>query len=141
MVEVGVARSFRARHRLMLAGGSVHEDTHDYRVEAVVRGASLPATGILLDLDVLGAALAACLAELDAADLDALPAFAGRPTTVEIVADHIWHQVREGTAASAPLAALRVTVFESADAWAAVDRAFAEQPLAEPALAEPASRG
>lgn len=126
MVEVGVARPFRARHRLVLAGGSVHDDAHDYRVEAVVRGPAIPETGMLLDLDVLSAALEACLAELDASDLDALDAFAARATTVENVADHIWRRVREGIDGSVGLASLRVTVFESADAWASMDRAIAE---------------
>jgi hypothetical protein len=47
---------------------------------------------------------------------------AGRNTTVETVAEYIWTQVRENVAHGPGLAGLRVTVFESADAWASVDR-------------------
>ena len=60
--------------------------------------------------------------ELDSVDLGSLTAFAGRNTTVETVAEHIWTHVREGLAPASSLAALRVTVYESADAWASVDR-------------------
>jgi 6-pyruvoyltetrahydropterin/6-carboxytetrahydropterin synthase len=129
MFEVGVARTFHALHQLEAEEASAsHEHSHDYRCEVVVRGAELDENAMLLDLDALGAAVADCLAELDAADLDELPAFAGRSTTVETVADHIWDHVRDllapgssGSSASS-LVGLRVTVYESGDAWASVDR-------------------
>ena len=127
MIEVGAARVFHALHQLVNdgdAGSQTHEHDHDYRVEAVVRGTALPESGMLLDLDELHAALAECLDELDRADLDALPMFEGRATTVEIVADHVWHHLggRIRESGSAALESLRVTVFESPDAWASVDR-------------------
>jgi hypothetical protein len=77
---------------------------------------------MLLDLDALRAALFACLAELDAADLGTLPAFEGRQTTVETVAEHIWSHVRDLLAAPSGILGFRVTVYETADAWASVDR-------------------
>ena len=77
---------------------------------------------MLVDLDLLGAALSECLAELDSVDLGSLAAFAGRNTTVETVAEHVWTHVRDGLARAPALASLRVTVYESADAWATVDR-------------------
>lgn len=123
MFEVGVARTFHALHHLeQEARGAPHDHDHDYRVEAVVRGEALTENGMLLDIDVLTAALAACLEELDASDLDTFPAFAGRNTTVEVVADHVWEHVRGAVPHSAPVESLRVTVYESTDAWAAVDR-------------------
>ena len=127
MIEVGAARIFHALHHLVDGGDEgpqAHEHDHDYRVEAVVRGTSLPESGMLLDLDELHAALAECLDELDRADLDALPMFDGRATTVEIVADHVWQHLggRIRTTGSGELESLRVTVFESPDAWASVDR-------------------
>ena len=127
MIEIGAARVFHALHRIVNAGDVAsheHEHDHDYRVEAVVRGTALPESGMLLDLDELRAALAECLDELDRADLDELPMFEGRATTVEIVADHVWGHLsgRIGGSASDALDSLRVTVFESPDAWAAVDR-------------------
>ncbi len=122
MFEVGVARTFHALHQLEPeeASGN-HEHSHDYRAEVVVRGGELDENAMLLDLDALGAALSECLSELDSADLDALPAFAGRSTTVETVAEHIWNHVRGRLAPAAALHGLRVTVYESGDARATVD--------------------
>ena len=123
MFEVGVARTFHALHQLKAEDPAAsHEHSHDYRAEVVARGEQLDQNAMLLDLDALGAALSACLAELDAADLGTLAAFEGRETTVETVADHIWSHVRDLLAAPSALFGLRVTVYESADAWASVDR-------------------
>jgi 6-pyruvoyltetrahydropterin/6-carboxytetrahydropterin synthase len=121
MFEVGVARTFHALHQLEDDSAS-HEHSHDYRVEVVLRGDGLDENSMLLDLDALGAAVSGSLTELDAADLDVLPAFAGRNTTVEIVAEYVWSDVRTRLTPGAALASLRVTLYESADAWASVDR-------------------
>ncbi len=127
MFEVGVARTFHALHQLETDDGhdhaepGQHEHSHDYRAEAVVRGYELDDAGMLLDIDRLTAALAECLAELDAADLDTLPTLAGTPTTVEAVAAHIWEHVRDRIGVTG-LESLRVTVHESPEAWAAVDQ-------------------
>ena len=121
--EVGASADLRALHRipwLPPPEGELH--AHDYRVEVVVRGDTLSPDGMLLDLDQLNAALSDCLAELDSADLDQLPSFAGVNTTVEMVAAHIWEQVRDRLPAGHGLGALRVTLFETADAWASIDR-------------------
>jgi 6-pyruvoyltetrahydropterin/6-carboxytetrahydropterin synthase len=123
MFEVGVARTFHALHQLEDDSATAsHEHSHDYRVEVVVRGDGLDENSMLLDLDALRAAVSGSLTELDAADLDVLPAFAGRNTTVEIVAEYVWSDVRTRLAPGAALASLRVTLYESADAWASVDR-------------------
>ena len=123
MYEVGVGRTFHALHQLEEdVGSEPHQHSHDYRVEAVVGGEALAEGGMLLDLDLLAAALADCLTELDSSDLDSLSEFAGQNTTVEVVADHIWHHVRDRIDASAELESLRVTVYESGDAWASVAR-------------------
>lgn len=123
MFEVGVARTFHALHQLEEdVGAAPHEHEHDYRVEAVVRGEALSEGGMLLDLDVLAAALSDCLTELDSTDLDSLATFAEQNTTVEVVAEHVWGHVREGIGGSAALHSLRVTVYESAEAWASIDR-------------------
>ncbi len=123
MFEVGVARSFHALHQLEGDDAAAsHEHSHDYRAEVVARGERLDENAMLVDLDLLGAALSECLAELDSVDLGSMAAFAGRNTTVETVAEHIWTHVRDGLARATTLAELRVTVYESADAWASVDR-------------------
>ena len=123
MFEVGVARTFHALHQLEAEDPAAsHEHSHDYRVEVVARGERLDENAMLVDLDLLGAALSECLTELDAVDLGSLAAFEGRNTTVETVAEHIWTHVRDRMALASGLAGLRVTVFESPDAWASVDR-------------------
>lgn len=123
MYEVGAASTFHALHQLEAEDASVgHEHSHDYRVEVVVRGDRLAENGMLLDLDLLRDALATCLAELDAADLDGLPIFSQGSTTVEAVAEHVWTHVAGLVISAAALRALRVTVYEAADAWASVDR-------------------
>jgi 6-pyruvoyltetrahydropterin/6-carboxytetrahydropterin synthase len=128
MFEVGVARTFHALHQLETEDPSAsHEHSHDYRAEVVARGERLDQNGMLLDLDALGAALTACLTELDAADLGTLAAFEGQETTVEAVAEHIWSHVRDLLAAPTAVLGLRVTVYESADAWASVDRPLLER--------------
>jgi 6-pyruvoyltetrahydropterin/6-carboxytetrahydropterin synthase len=124
MFEVGVARTFHALHQLEdETVAATHEHSHDYRVEVMVRGDELDENSMLLDLDALGGAVSGCLSELDAADLDSLPAFAGRNTTVEVVAAYVWDDLRDRVAsAGGALGSLRVTLYESPDAWASVDR-------------------
>lgn len=125
MFEVGVARAFLALHQLEEDDASMpKQHQHEYRVEVVVRGEALGESGMLLDLDVLGATLSECLRPLESADLDSLPLFAGRNTTVEVLAEHIWDFVGPRVAGSAPLRSVRVTVRESADAWASIDQAL-----------------
>ena len=123
MFEVGVARTFHALHQLEAEDAvASHEHSHDYRAEVVGRGERLDENAMLVDLDLLGSALSECLTELDSVDLGSLEAFAGRNTTVETVAEHIWTHVRDRLARASALVGLRVTVYESADAWASVDR-------------------
>ncbi len=122
MYEVGVARSFHAAHQLEESPSAGDHHEHDYRVEVVVRGAALDANGMLLDLDALGAAVDGCLAELESVELESLETFEQESTTVENVAEHIWNHVRDLINAPPQLISMRVTVHESADAWASVDQ-------------------
>lgn len=124
MYEVGVARSFHAAHQLEESPSAGDQHEHDYRVEAIVRGNVLEANGMLLDLDALGAALAECLDELESVELESLETFEHENTTVENVAQHIWNHVRELIDPPPQLTSLRVTVRESADAWASVDQSL-----------------
>jgi 6-pyruvoyltetrahydropterin/6-carboxytetrahydropterin synthase len=125
MYEVGVGGAFHATHRLEgIVGDDGPRHSHGYRVEVVVRGESISEDGMLLDLDRLNAALSECLGELDSTDLDELAPFAGQETTVERVAGHIWEGIRDSLDGEEGLSSLRVTVFESPDAWAAIDRSL-----------------
>ena len=122
MYEVGVARSFHAAHQLDESPSAGDHHEHDYRVETVVRGSALDANGMLLDIDALGAAVGGCLAELESVELESLETFEPESTTVENVAEHIWNHVRDLIGAAPQLTSMRVTVHESADAWATVDQ-------------------
>ena len=121
MHEVGVAREFEAAHQLEESPSAGDEHDHRYRVDAIVRGETLGTDGMLLDLDQLGAALDGCLAELESANLETLAIFAGRSTTVEVVSLHIWEHLRDLMLPAPQLDSLRVTVHESAEAWASID--------------------
>jgi 6-pyruvoyltetrahydropterin/6-carboxytetrahydropterin synthase len=128
MFEVGVARTFHALHQLEAEDpAAAHEHSHDYRAEVVALGERLDENAMLVDLDLLGAALSDCLEELDSVDLGSLAEFAGRNTTVETVAEHIWTHVLDRMGRPSALIGLRVTVYESADAWASVDRPVTER--------------
>ena len=124
MYEVGVARSFHAAHQLDESQSAGEHHEHDYRVEAIVRGDALEANGMLLDLDALGAGMDKCLDELESVELGALEAFEHENTTVENVAEHIWNHVRQLIDPPPQLTSMRVTVHESFDAWASVDKSF-----------------
>jgi 6-pyruvoyltetrahydropterin/6-carboxytetrahydropterin synthase len=124
MYEVGVARSFHAAHQLEESPSAGDQHEHDYRVEAIVRGDVLETNGMLLDRDALGAALGECLGELESVELESLETFDHEETTVENVAQHIWNHVRELIDPPPQLTSLRVTVRESADAWASVDQSL-----------------
>lgn len=127
MYEVGVAQDFNASHDLEgdeSPSSHEHGHGHGYRAEVVIRGAALDEAGMLLDIDLLRAALAASLVKLDGADLDDLEDFAGQSTTVEILAGHIWTQLRDRLVPEGKLESLRVTVHESNAAWASVDRSL-----------------
>jgi 6-pyruvoyltetrahydropterin/6-carboxytetrahydropterin synthase len=124
MYEVGVARSFHAAHQLGESSSAGDHHEHDYRVEATVRGDVLQPNGMLLDLDALGAAVARCLGELESVELGSLETFEHEETTVENVAEHIWNHIRELIDPQPHLTSMRVTVHESADAWASVDQSI-----------------
>lgn len=77
---------------------------------------------MLLDLDLLAAAVGGAVGPLDGGQLDVLAAFEARPTTVEVVAEHLWREVAGRLASLPALDSIRVTLFESPDAWATIDR-------------------
>jgi len=122
MFEVGVARDFHATHQLVEpeTGGAPHG--HDYRAEVLVRGDALDANGMLVDIDVLRAAVETCVAELESVQLESIEAFTGVSTTVESVAQHLWRHVCELIGPPVAAASIRVTIHESGDAWASFDR-------------------
>ena len=101
-----------------------------YVVDATFRRAELDADGIVVDIGRATAELHAILAELDYRNLDDEPAFAGRNTSTEVlaqvVADRLAERVHAGALGEGAraLAGLVVTLHESHVAWASYARAL-----------------
>jgi 6-pyruvoyltetrahydropterin/6-carboxytetrahydropterin synthase len=115
--ETGTAVAVRATH--VMPGvegpeGQPHE--HDYRIEVVVRRSELDARGMVIDLDVLEAALHEVARQVDGGDLDAIRPPAAEAVTVEVFArwahEQLLPAVRQAGADE-----LAVRVWESANAF------------------------
>jgi 6-pyruvoyltetrahydropterin/6-carboxytetrahydropterin synthase len=94
--EITVESSFVARHGIELPNGTVepaHE--HDWHVTARFVGSGLDSCGLLVDFDVVKAALDAVLAPLRGADLNHAPALDGLNPTAEFVARTIFEDLFE----------------------------------------------
>lgn len=121
MYEIGVIAQFEAAHRLTGDfGPATRLHGHTYRLEVVVRGARLQATGILYDLGQLRSTVDAITAELHYRDLDEVSGLAGHNTTAEVVADYCWQRIAP-TLHGHQLTSLLVRVWESPQAYAARD--------------------
>jgi 6-pyruvoyl-tetrahydropterin synthase len=100
-----------------------------YAVDLEVRVPALGRHEVVMDIGALRDVLRAILAELEYRNLDEHPAFAGRLSTTERVAEHVAHRAAERLtkldADAAPVrgAAVRVLVRESPLAYAVYERA------------------
>jgi 6-pyruvoyl-tetrahydropterin synthase len=99
-----------------------------YVVDAAFFAPTLDAHGIVVDIGQATAELAAALAPLRYANLDALPAFAGRITTTEVICRHVFDALAEAVRAGrlggdGRPSRIRVTLHEShvARAWVEAD--------------------
>ena len=94
-----------------------------YVVDATFRREDLDDDGLVVDIGLAGRRLGAVLADLNYRNLDEEPAFAGRNTSTEFLArhifDHLARDAREGRlgAGARGLAAICVTLRESHVAW------------------------
>lgn len=123
MFEVGVETQFEAAHALRGDfGPAVRRHGHTYRVELAVRGAALAGDGTLCDIGLLQQALARAVGPLNYQDLDEIPAFAGRNTTAEVVAEHLFEAVAGQLAGHASRVAMAIVrVWESPRAYASYE--------------------
>jgi 6-pyruvoyltetrahydropterin/6-carboxytetrahydropterin synthase len=115
--EVGASADLRALHRipwLPPPEGDLHE--HDYRVEVVIARASLDGRGMVVDLDVVDAALREAVAAIEGKDLDAIRPPEAEAVTVEILA-RWFHERLAAAIATAGGEALSVRVWESPTAF------------------------
>lgn len=88
-----------------------------YVAEATFYRRELDEHATVVDIGAAGDALKAVLDDLAYKNLDDHPAFAGRLSTTEVIAQHIADRLKEG-AFTAGLARLQVVLREHPDAWA-----------------------
>jgi 6-pyruvoyltetrahydropterin/6-carboxytetrahydropterin synthase len=115
--EVGASADLRALHRIPWAPppeSDLHE--HEYRVEVVIERASVDGRGMVVDLDVVDAALREAVAAIEGKDLDSIRPPEAEAVTVELLAQ--WFHARLADAiAAAGGEALAVRVWESPTAF------------------------
>jgi 6-pyruvoyltetrahydropterin/6-carboxytetrahydropterin synthase len=117
--ETGTAARVRAYHVMPgMPPPEGERHSHDYRLDVVVRRDRLDDRGMVVDLDLLGAALGGAAAELDGADLDDVIGgqLGGAPVTVEHFAAWL-HRRLAAPLGRLPGAVLAVRVWESPDAF------------------------
>ena len=115
--EVGASAELRAVHRipwLPPPEGDLHE--HEYRVEVVIERASLDGRGMVIDLDVVEAALREAVAAIEGRDLDSIRPPEAEAVTVEVLA-RWFHERLADAIARAGGEALAVRVWESPTAF------------------------
>ncbi|MGH3080481.1 MAG: 6-pyruvoyl trahydropterin synthase family protein [Gaiellaceae bacterium] len=117
LFEVGASADLRALHRipwLPPPEGDLHE--HEYRVEVVIERASLDGRGMVIDLDVVDAALRKAVAAIEGRDLDSIRPPEAEAVTVEILARWFHERLAEPIAAAGG-EVLAVRVWESRTAF------------------------
>lgn len=124
MYEIGVMAQFEAAHRLVGEfGPATRLHGHTYRLDAVVRGERLNATGALYDIGRLREGVDAMAAALHYRDLGDVPGLAGVNTTAEAVAHYCWERLARDLGGQG-LSSLMVRVWESPQVYAARDEAL-----------------
>ncbi len=121
--HVMIAHSFRGE--VFGPAQALHGAT--YVVDLEFRCATINEDGIVVDIGRAQDALKTTLAELNYKNLDELPMFAGRNTTTEFLARHVFERVRDAIRADRlgpggeNVTGLKVTLNESHVAWAAYE--------------------
>lgn len=124
MYEIGVMAQFEAAHRLVGEfGPATRLHGHTYRLDAVVRGERLNATGALYDIGRLREGVDALAAALHYRDLGDVPGLAEVNTTAEAVAHYCWERLARDLRGQG-LTSLMVRVWESPQVYAARDEAL-----------------
>jgi len=122
--HIMVAHSFRGE--VFGPAQKLHGAT--FVVDLELRRPDLDDNGIVADIGLLHEVLKAVLGPLNYQNLDALPEFAGRNTTTEVLAREICERARRqildgalGAEAKAALDSIKVTLHESHLAWASYE--------------------
>jgi 6-pyruvoyl-tetrahydropterin synthase len=130
MFSVGVREHVMVAHSFSgeLFGPAQRLHGATYVVDVEMRRRELDESGVVVDIGRAQAALKAALEALNFRNLDELPEFAGRNSTTERVAEHVWHKMAAAARAgqlgpgSTALASIKVTLHESHVAWASFER-------------------
>jgi 6-pyruvoyltetrahydropterin/6-carboxytetrahydropterin synthase len=118
--HVMIAHSFRGE--VFGPAQTLHGAT--YVIDVEFRCAEISDDGIVVDIARAHTQLKATLAELNYKNLDELPMFAGKNTTTEFLARHIFGRLRVATRngelgpGGENVSAIKVTLRESHVAWA-----------------------
>jgi 6-pyruvoyltetrahydropterin/6-carboxytetrahydropterin synthase len=115
--EVGATTSLRAMHAMPVEGPEGELHAHDYRVEVVATRSELDARGMVVDLDVLRAAMGAVLEPLRDTDLGSIAPAGAEGVTVEVFARWV-HDALADTLAAEGARTLRTRVWESENEFA-----------------------
>ena len=117
MYEVGLSRSFRARHVMPgMPGPEGEPHEHDYRLEVVVGRPALDDRGMVVDLDALEAALGDVVARVEGRDLEEIVSPGADAATVEVLAR--WaHDALAARVVDAGAVELSVRAWESPTAF------------------------
>lgn len=126
--HIMVAHSFRGE--VFGPAQKLHGAT--FVVDLELRRPDLDDNGIVADIGLLHEVLKAVLGPLNYQNLDALPDFAGRNTTTEVLAREICERARQqildgalGAEARTALDSIKVTLHESHLAWASYEAKLA----------------
>ena len=113
MFEISYETGFCATHQLMRGGQALEPlHGHDWRVEVVAAGERLDDAGLLIDFEDLRRVLGEIVARYHYGDLNTHPDFAGQCPSAEVVARHLFRELRAGLGAAGS-ALVRVRVHEA----------------------------
>jgi len=118
MFEAGIVGQFEAAHSLHGQFGQASRlHGHTYKVEVVVQGERLAASGILYDIAKLQESLTAVLNGLNYQNLNDIAAFKNINSTAEHVSKYICDEIAASITGD-QVCGLKVTVWESPLAFA-----------------------
>jgi len=96
MFEVKIETNFSSAHHLLNYKGKCENmHGHNWKVEVALKGAKLDASNILVDFKVLKKHVNEIIEYLDHKDINELPEFKGISPSSEIIAKHIYTEVKK----------------------------------------------
>ena len=99
MYEIKTQAFFSAAHHLLNYNGACeNQHGHNWMVEAYVKGETLDKSNILTDYKVIKRELNMVLEMLDHKDINELPEFKGVSPSSEMIANFIYHKLKERVA-------------------------------------------